>query len=86
MLSVPWTLVALSDGDRRVTVRYDVAGCTELSHVIIHQTKTSVVVEVLLDDHRAGRLCPAYTTSRLAIVRLALPLGSRALIHARSAG
>jgi hypothetical protein len=85
LLSVPWTLVALSEGRRRVTVRYNVAGCTRLSHLAVRQSSRHVELGVVLADQRgAGRLCPAYVTSALSAVLLERPLGSRTLIHAPS--
>jgi hypothetical protein len=85
LVSVPWTLVALSDGRRRVTVRYNLAGCTRLSHLAVRQSSRRVELGVVLADQRgAGRLCPAYVTAARSAVLLERPLGTRALIHAPS--
>jgi hypothetical protein len=85
LVSVPWTLVALSEGRRRVTVRYNVAGCARLSHVAVRQSSRHVELGVVLADQRGtGRLCPAYVTSALSAVLLERPLGTRTLIHAPS--
>lgn len=85
LVSVPWTLVALSDGGQRITVRYQLAGCTRLSHVALAETDRRVELGVQLSDGRdPGRLCPAYVTAALSAVLLARPLGSRTLVHAPS--
>jgi hypothetical protein len=86
LLSVPWTLVAVSDGGRRITVRYHIVGCTRLGRVELRESDRSVEVAVVIADHRGGgRICLAYTTSELAAILLARPLGSRTLVHAPSA-
>jgi hypothetical protein len=85
LVSVPWRLVAITHGGRRVVVQYRVAGCAQLSHVVLRQTRRWVELGVqLADSRRPGRICPAYTTSARSAVVLERPLGGRALVHAPS--
>jgi hypothetical protein len=85
LLSVPWTLAAISTDQRRIVVRYTVDGCTKLSHASLKQSNRSVEVGVVLEDNRgSGLLCPASTRVAVSTVIFARPLGDRVLLHAPS--
>lgn len=80
---MPWELLALQQGGRRLIIRYlPAAGCQAPLGVFAQATATVVLLAPLARLPRSGELCPAIALFPLVgYVDLASPLGTRKLLH-----
>lgn len=80
-----WTLVAVTDGGRRLVILWDVGdGCREPDYVDVEQTPTVVRIAPVAHVVDPGGLpCAASARSAVGTILLQQPLGQRSLLHAR---
>jgi hypothetical protein len=81
-VSVPWTLVAASEAEPRLTIRYVGDARMELDRVDAQETPTQVFVTVLMRRRAPVGDKLASAQEHEAVVPLAQPLGERELVHA----
>lgn len=76
--SVPWQLIRVWDGGRRLAIQYS-PGCStpDAGQVRFEETAKDVLVQALADP--SSKLCRRNVRAALALSR---PLGSRQLLHA----
>jgi hypothetical protein len=87
LVTVAWQKLGVTDGGRRVAIRYGSGGCTRPDHVTVVQRANRVVIGVVLrDTSRAGQPCPMYMRVVEQNVVLSAPLGGRKLVHAPISG
>lgn len=85
-VSLPWQLVRLSKDGRRVFLAYVTGGCTSPGFVAVRESARDVVLTAWSQRQSGARPCPAYARIDYGWVRLAAPLGDRALLHAPVTG
>ena len=79
-VSLPWDLIRMWDGGRRLAVQYS-SGCDDEVVVRFAETAEHVLIQVLDDADDSD--CPLHRVGRArAILALSAPLGSRPLLHA----
>lgn len=86
-VSIPWTLVGADEqqDQQELPIRFTLlGGRMELDRIDVRETDSQVFVTVLAryEPTQAGRAQPNYGVARDATLRLAKPLGDRALVHA----
>lgn len=81
-VSVPWTLVAASEAEPRLTIRYGGDEHMELDRLDAQETPTQVFVTVLMRWRPPVAGAFALAREHEAIVPLSQPLGERELVHA----
>lgn len=85
LTSMPWILTARDDKTATIELLY-VAGdgdCVKPRGLYLRQTTTYVLIEVLSATALNRTACASPLTIARSLLQLAVPLGSRSLIHAK---
>jgi hypothetical protein len=80
-VSVPWTLVASSASEPRLTIRCRADEHMQLDRVDAQETPTQVFVTVLMRRRPPAGGPAASVQDHQAVVELSSPLGTRELVH-----
>jgi hypothetical protein len=84
LTAAPWKLLAVSAAGRRLEIGFasGIPGCASTAGLFVHETDTSVMIDVLTRFRGNGQACASALQVARATVQLQRPLGNRQLLHA----
>jgi hypothetical protein len=74
-----WTLLAIDQGGRRITIRYIIGACDRLDYVKVESTGSTVTLTLIVRSNQTE--CIAIGLETTGYITLPEPLGRRALLH-----
>jgi hypothetical protein len=82
--AAPWKLLAVGAAGRRLEIGFasGIPGCASTAGLFVHETDTSVLIDVLTRFRGGEQACASALEMGRATVQLQRPLGDRSLLHA----